>query len=451
MKKTLILTTLVIILGLIGCQNNENLDYIVDADPNGIELTNTLATEYTLSKSDGELVIESFSWNAVNFLGTPTVVGYEIQYATTEDFASPFSLVKTTETTIDVTVNDFITAAEYIGLDADPNTEEKPNTGNLYFRVRAYVGNGGNDSPENVSSSQQVTFILPEVVGSGIEISTWGIVGSGYNNWGATPDAPFYTTDQEGIIVSYVTLIDGEIKFRENNDWANNYGDTGADGTLEVGGDNLVVTAGSYKITLNLNDLTYTMEPFSIGIVGSAYNDWGATPDFMLEYDYYSDVFRGIVTLLDGEMKFRMNNAWDINYGDTGADGTLEIGGDNIITTNGIYIVTVDLNNNLYTLEEIDNVWGLVGSAYNDWGATPDAQFTRDWSQPNDEIWILKDVTLLDGEYKFRANNAWDVNYGDTGADGTLEVGGDNLISTAGTYTITLNFSDPDNPTYTIE
>ncbi|PQJ23304.1 hypothetical protein [Tenacibaculum sp. SG-28] len=171
----------------------------------------------------------------------------------------------------------------------------------------------------------------------------------------------------------------------------------------------------------------------------------------MLEYDQYSDVFRGIVTLLDGEMKFRMNNAWDENYGDDGADGTLEPGGQNLSVTAGIYIVTVNLNEKTYSLQQIENVWGLVGSAYNNWGATPDAQFTRDWSNPLEDIWILENVDLLDGEFKFRANNAWDVNYGDNGGDGTLEIGGANIVSTAGNYTITLDFSDPANPTYTID
>jgi hypothetical protein len=43
---------------------------------------------------------------------------------------------------------------------------------------------------------------------------------------------------------------------------------------------------------------------------------------------------------------------------------------------------------------------------------------------------------------KFRANDAWDLNYGDTGADGSLEAGGDNIpIEEAGTYEITLDLS----------
>ena len=39
-----------------------------------------------------------------------------------------------------------------------------------------------------------------------------------------------------------VTFLDGEFKFRENNDWAMNYGDNGADGTLDVNGENIAIT-----------------------------------------------------------------------------------------------------------------------------------------------------------------------------------------------------------------
>ena len=286
--------------------------------------------------------------------------------------------------------------------------------------------------------------------------TTWGVVGSGYNNWGATPDAPFYKTAVPGVIIAYVNLVDGEIKFRENNDWASNYGSDDASTTNGVtsgslSGNNIAVTAGSYKVTMDLNNLTFSLESYTIGIVGGAYNNWGATPDFALTYDPYSDVFRGIVTLIDGEMKFRMNNDWGVNYGDDGADGTLELAGANITVTAGVYIATVNLNDSTYTLEGITNVWGVVGGAYNDWGATPDAQFSRDWSQPFDDVWILNDVTLIDGEFKFRANNDWGTNYGDDGADGTLELNGANLTTVAGTYTFTLDFTDPANPTYTVK
>jgi hypothetical protein len=369
-------------------------------------------------------------------------IEYFIEAATpSTDFASPLEIANARNNNIIPITNSQLNAAAILsGIPVDT-------AGDLEIRVRSVI-------------TDKATGNVLERVGTPITINvttyltvldlstTWGIVGSAANNWGATPDLPLYKTDIDGVLVAYVNLLDGEYKFRENNDWGNNLGTGATAGSLSAGGGNIAVTAGSYKITVNLNDNTYTQESFSLGIVGGAYNEWGATPDFMLEYDPYSDVFRGMVTLIDGEMKFRMNNDWGTNWGDDGKDGTLDAGGANIVVTAGTYFATVDMNDLTYTLEPVTNVWGLVGGAYNEWGATPDAQFVRDWSKPFNDIWILIDVTLIDGEFKFRANNDWGVNYGDNGNDGTLEEGGANIVTTAGTYSFELDFTDPNAPTY---
>ena len=321
--------------------------------------------------------------------------------------------------------------------------------GDLELRIRSVITDSASGTVlERISETITINVTTYLTV---LDLSTtWGIVGSATANGWNGPDMPFFKTDVDGVLNAYVTLVDGEFKFRENNDWANNYGsDSSTGGTLTSGGGNMTATAGSYKIGLDLNNLTYTIESFSLGIVGGATaNGWNG-PDMMMEYDQYSDVFRTIVTLTDGEMKFRMNNDWGTNWGDDGVDGTLDAGGANIVVTAGIYIATVDMNDLTYTLEKIDHVWGLVGGAApNGWNG-PDAQFKRDWSKPFNNAWILENVTLTDGEYKFRSNNDWGTNYGDDGADGTLELNGSNIATTAGTYTFRLNFSDPDNPTYT--
>jgi hypothetical protein len=321
--------------------------------------------------------------------------------------------------------------------------------GNLELRVRSVITDAASGSVLERTTTP-ITINVTTYLTVLDLTTTWGIVGSAANNWGATPDLPMFKTAEDGVLVAYVNLTAGEWKFRENNDWGSNLGSGAAADDVSPGGGNFSTDAGSYKITLNLNTNKFIKENFSLGIVGGAYNNWGATPDFMLEYDQYSDVFRGIVTLIDGEMKFRMNNDWGTNWGDDGADGTLEEGGANIVVTAGIYIATVNMNDLSYSLEPITNVWGLVGGAYNNWGASPDAQFKRDWSRPFDDIWILNDVTLIDGEYKFRSNNDWGTNYGDDGSDGTLENGGANIVAVAGTYSFVLDFSDPANPTYTI-
>ncbi|CAL2101105.1 SusE family lipoprotein precursor [Tenacibaculum sp. 190130A14a] len=448
MKKIVSLLSFILIFSFIGCQENDNLEFIVQPPQQNVEFTNAFLNEYVITQQTSGNIAERFVWNEVEFEGVATPVTYELQVSLTSDFASLESLGTTNQTNLPVTVGKFLSLAADAGLDNDPSTDDKPNTGNIYFRVIASVGTNG--GPESISSIKELTITIPESTGSssGVQVASWGIVGSGYNDWGnAGPDAPFYTTSEANVFVSYVSLVDGEIKFRENNDWANNFGDTGADGTLDAGGDNIVSTAGTYKVTLNLNDNTYTIEEFSWGIVGSGYNDWGnAGPDAAFHYDYTTDTFKVGVKLLDGEIKFRLNNDWGTNFGDTGADGTLDAGGDNIVSTAGFYNVTIDFNNNTYTIEAGD-VWGIVGSGYNDWGnAGPDFSFT----EVNPGIFVANNVTLLDGEIKFRINEDWGTNFGDTGADGTLDAGGDNIVSTAGNYRIVMDLSDSSNPTYTI-
>ena len=401
--------------------------------------------QFVLSLDNNDAVALSMGWDDPILSSS---LNLDIQYIVEVDlpannFAAPIELGSVNNMNeISFTNAKLNGAAIEAGIPVDAN-------GDLAIRVRSIIIDA-NTGTVLERTTPEVTINVTTYL-TVLDLSTtWGVVGSAANNWGATPDLPFFKTDVDGVLAAYVTLTDGEIKFRENNDWANNYGsDSSTGGNLVAGGGNLTVSVGAYKIVLDLNNLTYTIENFSLGIVGGAYNNWGATPDFMLEYDQYSNVFRGIVNLIDGEMKFRMNNDWGSNWGDDGNDGTLDAGGANIQVTEGIYIATVNLNDLTYTLEEIDYVWGLVGGAYNNWGATPDAQFKRDWSKPFNEVWILEDVTLIDGEYKFRANNDWGTNYGDDGADGVLELNGANLNTTAGTYTYTLDFSDPSAPTYT--
>lgn len=98
---------------------------------------------------------------------------------------------------------------------------------------------------------------------------TWGIVGSSTpNGWGG-PDLPMtYNVDLD-IWEATVEFTNGEIKFRADNNWDNNYGDNDYDGSLEPGGANIYVSAGYYRVSLNLTTLTYTLEPFEFLLGGS--------------------------------------------------------------------------------------------------------------------------------------------------------------------------------------
>ncbi|RLD28852.1 MAG: hypothetical protein DRI75_05370 [Bacteroidetes bacterium] len=440
MKKITILALLIIAaIGFNSCEDDDVLEFVAQA-PEELSFTNEFSNEYILTTATSSNLGERFTWTSASF-EVPTVVSYDLQKSVLGDFSDMEVVGTTTGNELAVTISNLLSYASEAGLDNDPNTPE-PNTGEVSFRIRAYVGD--NSGPDVLSGTQVLTLVLPEATleDPSASIASLGVVGSGYNNWGAYADGFFYTTDQPDVFVSYVTLFDGEIKFRLDNDWGVNYGDTGADGTLDQDGDNIVVTAGHYKITADLAGGTYTIEPFTWGVVGSAYNDWGATPDGKFFYDYTTDTFKVGIKLLDGEFKIRFNNDWAVNFGDTGADGTLDDGGDNIAVSAGFYAISINMNDMTYIIETAD-LWGVVGSGYNDWGATPDFTFT----QVNPDVWIAEVVTILDGEIKFRINEDWGVNVGDTGADGTLDDGGDNIAVTAGNARIWIDIL---NNTYTI-
>lgn len=87
-------------------------------------------------------------------------------------------------------------------------------------------------------------------------------------------------------------------------------------------------------------------------IIGDATpNDWSA-PDTDM-YEVGTNVYQLFVTLTDGEMKFRRDNDWAVNYG--GSEGVAELNGGNISVDAGRYLITLDLANNTYSLESIYN------------------------------------------------------------------------------------------------
>ncbi|OGU84275.1 MAG: hypothetical protein A2W11_01970 [Ignavibacteria bacterium RBG_16_35_7] len=190
--------------------------------------------------------------------------------------------------------------------------------------------------------------------------------------------------------------------------------------------------------------------------VPGAYQGWspGAENGRLFSYGFNSQ-YDGIVRIIDGtnaasEFKITLVPNWDgTNYGGTltktgdNYSGTLDPNGGNFSVSAGVYAITVDVNALTISLTKTDD-WGIIGSATaNGWNSDTDMFYNG-----QRKVWEIT-ANLTAGEFKFRANDAWDLNYGDTGADGSLEAGGDNIaIATAGNYTIRF---DPVKLTYTVK
>jgi hypothetical protein len=143
--------------------------------------------------------------------------------------------------------------------------------------------------------------------------------------------------------------------------------------------------------------------------------------------------------------KFTQGLSWDVNWGDTGADGTLDPGGTDIAAgAAGVYRLNVDLNGLTHTQRFTS--WGLIGNATpTGWDSDTDMAYDTGKGQ------LSITIDLVPGFIKFRANDNWDVNFGDDGPNGALEYGGaDIAIDEAGNYTIDLIILGVSKYTYEI-
>ena len=322
------------------------------------------------------------------------------------------------------------------------------NWGGADFPTGIGVQNGP-DIPINQAGKYKVTFDtttgaynFEEVV----EFATLGIIGT------ATPGGWDTDTDlnkdagNPDLWKANLTLTDGVVKFRANEAWTLNWGGlTFPTGTGIPNGPDIAVTAGEYQISFNTNTLEYKFLLIgnynSVGIIGDATPGGWDTDTDMVQDPNDKSLWKLRIILTEGEAKFRADNDWTVNWG--GGDfptGVAEQDGPNIPIPAGEYIVRFNSTTGEYSFEAliIYATVGLVGPA------TPLASWDVDVDMTKDAVdesfWFINSIDLTDGEAKFRANDAWTVNWGlaqwPTGI-GTQD--GPNIPITGGTWRVTLN------------
>ena len=193
--------------------------------------------------------------------------------------------------------------------------------------------------------------------------------------------------------------------------------------------------AGTWIVTLDMNNLTYTVGKPVLYMAGDA-NGW-ATNDYLAGEDGVH--FTGFMYLNQNGFKFCTQPEWKgTNYGanfDTAPDAA------NITMTEaaGYYKVDVDLDSKSYVLTPITTI-GIIGSASpNGWDSDVDmtyVPYNKDTKEVNG-YWEVKNITLSAGEIKFRANDGWDISWGGELDNLTTKNGG-NITVEAGTYDIKL-------------
>jgi hypothetical protein len=260
-----------------------------------------------------------------------------------------------------------------------------------------------------------------------------------------------------------IRLKEGEaFKFAESPNFeGSNYGDSNLDGKAEEFGPNIVLddtyADAFYKITFNDATRQYSIAvarypfPSDLYLVGGS-TVAGWTPANSVPFKKTADGKFEMFTYLTsggGGFKFLEVKDWAGDWG-KGAEGVVvQEGESNLeVPSDGFYRVTVDFTNMSYTVQAMS--WGLVGSARtgDDSGWNNDDNMTFIGGLGSYK-WRIT-TTLFNGQFKFRANDGWAVNLGDSNGDGFLEYDGTDMAITAGDYVIELILDPVNGYTYTV-
>lgn len=221
-----------------------------------------------------------------------------------------------------------------------------------------------------------------------------------------------------------------------------------------------------YSNVATISVTAYTTSLPKIYVVGSFLeasgygSNWTASNGVPLAASGFGETdYEGYVYINDAAAQFKFlptNIDFAGDYGDTGSSdgsfsGTIEQEGEvnaGLPTAEaGYYLVKVDTESLTYSLRK--QTWRIIGAA-TPGGWDNDTDLTYD---PATKKWSAV-MALSPGEFKFRANQNWGDNADNlgTGEEGFLAFNGGNIMfeGTAGTYTVTLDLSNPRNYTYTL-
>jgi hypothetical protein len=138
-----------------------------------------------------------------------------------------------------------------------------------------------------------------------------------YQDWIIGTAAALKAIDN-GVYQGYVTFPASKglgFKFTNERNWNQFYGADANSNILDGSAtDFAIAQAGTYQMTVNLNTSKWTAVAYSWGIIGTA-TPGGWDNSTNMTYDHLLKVWKFTGALKAGALKFRLNNAWTINYG----------------------------------------------------------------------------------------------------------------------------------------
>jgi len=337
MKKISLLSILLAgFLVFASCDKGE-VGPVMSSEPGSPSITSPESgNSYTLSSDQKTDTLFTMDWTNPDY-GFDAAPEYVIQMDVEgNNFANPIQVASVNGTSHSFTVEDINNILISNGFPADVGS-------NLQFRLIGTLGDEEKTSdPITLTMSPYPPF--PSIYVSGNYQSS--------SSYDLAPALVSQNDDNsfEGYV--YFENDNSEFTFTSARGSGTSWGDDGSDGTLEQDGVNIqVASAGYYRFNVDMDNMTYSMNATEWGLIGSATADgWNSDQD--MTYNKESKVWTITTDLTAAEMKFRANDAWNLDYGDNESDGFLDIGGDNIVVNEaGNYTVTLDLGGYFRTYE----------------------------------------------------------------------------------------------------
>jgi starch-binding outer membrane protein SusE/F len=349
MKKLSYILSFISMLALLlyACKKEETKTFMKAGVPPALTASQP---NVVLSAANAADTVEAFSWSASDY-GYPAAVTYTLQIAKGgTNFAAPQEISMGNGKSRKYAGADLNQLALILGL-------APGNVGQLEVRVRSSIS----DSIPAIYSNKIIVNVTPYLVIINYP-SLW--VPGDYQGWDPATAPKISSKLANGIYEGYVNIPGGTraFKYTSHPDWNHtNYGwasstvtGNNVTGTFNTtGGDLFVPTAGYHLLKANTNNNTWSGTKITSWSLIGDFNAWGGDVDMV----YNTTTLEWTATINPasaGGFKFRANHDWPINFGDTGADLSLEYDGANIPITPGSHLITLKLGvpgNYTYTIQ----------------------------------------------------------------------------------------------------
>lgn len=335
MKKIYSLIALCLFFLLIACETDNKKYYATDfTDP---LITHPVPGAQIILSESHQKDSLTIAWKAADF-GFPAAAIYTVQIALPGTYFEPaIKIAETKSTSVKVDYATLNNSALLAGL-----VPETP--ANVELRIVSTI-----NSHIRILYSEPIPLILTPY-NVAVEYPVLYVPGS-YQGWNANENTPAITSPRANQVYEGYFWFPANVEFKLLGQpaWGDLEWGSGGDGKLAFKVQPNVAlhntTAGYYKLTADLNNLTYSAVPVSWSITGAA----TSSNSLNLTYNEDTGLLQLTTQLSAGGFVFQENGAGNRTLGVYFGNQLMDNGSEVIVPATGRYTVSLDLSRYPYT------------------------------------------------------------------------------------------------------